>query len=163
MCASGSIGRRDGSSQGLHPDEYFYAVVPPERVVGVSESAYERRISNVYTYAERFRPIVAIDPERVLLAHPDLVLSPESARSDVPNLLRRAGLPLYRMYTMFETLASIEDHACPAARAASHRGDERREHGHIVVLESHVFLPPSPFTSMLVEALADALYGGGES
>jgi iron complex transport system substrate-binding protein len=32
--------------------------------------------------------------------------------------------------------------------------------GQVVVLEHHVFLPLSPFTSQLVEALADALYGG---
>lgn len=31
--------------------------------------------------------------------------------------------------------------------------------GHIVVLEHHVFLPLSPFTSQLVEAVADALSG----
>jgi len=97
-------------SQDIGSDEYAYSVAPPERVVGVSESAYERRISNVYEYAERYRPVVALNPERVLLAAPDLVFTPESARSDVPGLLRAAGIPVYRMFTMFETLASIEEH-----------------------------------------------------
>jgi iron complex transport system substrate-binding protein len=32
--------------------------------------------------------------------------------------------------------------------------------GHIVVLENNVFLPMSPYTRLLVKAIADALYGG---
>jgi iron complex transport system substrate-binding protein len=87
-----------------------YAVVPPERVVGVSETAFDLRFSNVFEYAARYHPIVANDPERVLLADPDLVITAESARAEVPDLLRQAGVPVYRMYTMFETLASIEEH-----------------------------------------------------
>jgi iron complex transport system substrate-binding protein len=35
--------------------------------------------------------------------------------------------------------------------------------GRIVVLEHHVFLPLSPFTAQLVEAIATALYGGATS
>jgi ABC-type hemin transport system substrate-binding protein len=31
--------------------------------------------------------------------------------------------------------------------------------GHILVLENHVFLPMSPFTTLLVTAMAEALYG----
>ena len=91
-------------------DEFAYTVVPPERIVGVSENAYQRRVSNVYTLAERYQPVIASDPERVLRAAPDLVLTPQSARSDLPALLRTAGLPVYRTYTMFSTLASIEAH-----------------------------------------------------
>jgi iron complex transport system substrate-binding protein len=254
-------------SQGSHSDEYLYAVAPPEHVVGVSETAHESRLSNVYAGVQRYRPIVASDPERVLLANPDLVFTPQSARADVPSLLRRAGVPVYRMYTMFETLASIEDHIrltgyltgdderadaeARRFRAAIDRAAARRprssqsprvlglggtysygsktlftdilrtlgaenvaathglvgydratdeqivrwnpdwiivgaDHGfveqtrarlfaqpaiaatsaalsgHIVVLDNRVFLPLSPFTARLVEALADALYGGEE-
>ena len=65
-----TIGRRRRIvSQGSHADEYLYAVVPLERVVGVSETAYEPRLSNVYAHVQRYRPIVASDPERVLLAN----------------------------------------------------------------------------------------------
>ena len=84
--------------------------MPAERIVGVSETAYEPRLSNVSEYVARYHPIVANDPERVLLANPDLVITAESVRAEVPDLLRQAGLPVYRMYTMFETLASIEEH-----------------------------------------------------
>jgi iron complex transport system substrate-binding protein len=91
-------------------DEFLYAVVPPERVVGVSESAYLKDVSNVLDLVNRFRPVVATDPERVLRANPDLVFAAETARADAPGILREAGLPVYRMFTTFETLQSIADH-----------------------------------------------------
>ena len=252
------------ASQSFSSDEFLYAIVPPERVVGVSEGAYQARFSNVYELAARYRPVVALDPEQVLRLRPDLILTPTEARSEVPGLLRTAGLAVYRIDTMFPTLASLEEHirlvgyltdedaraeaelhrfrgvvaraaarkpaGAPAPRvmgfggiysygsntllhdilrvlgaenvAATHgfagydrvtdehivqwdpdwivAGADRghveevrarlRAHpaigattaaarGQIVVLEHHVFLPLSPFTSQLVEALADALYG----
>jgi iron complex transport system substrate-binding protein len=255
-------------SQAWAADEFLYTVVPPERVVGVSEGTYQDRISNVYELARRYRPVVANDPERVLRADPDLVLTPVDARSDVPGLLRAAGLPLYRMYTTFQTLRSIEEHirlvgyltgedaraqveivrfrstvARAAARkpagmraprvlglggtysygsqtlmtdilrvlgaenvaatngmvgydrvtdehivrwnpewivAGADRGQvstvrerllgnpaiaatEAARRGQIVVLENHVFLPLSPFTAALVDALSLAFYGGEPS
>jgi iron complex transport system substrate-binding protein len=91
-------------------DEFLYSVVPPERVVGVSEAAYLEGLSNVTDLVRRHRPVVALDPEQVLRARPDLVLTPADARSDIPALLREAGVPVYRIYTMFETLESIEAH-----------------------------------------------------
>lgn len=252
------------ASQSWSSDEFLYTMVPPERVVGVSEGAYEPKFSNVHELAARYRPIVTLDPEQVLRAYPDLMLTPADARSEVAGLLRAAGIPVYRIETMFPTLASLEEHirlvgyltgedaraaaeldrfrgvvARAAARkpagarpprvmgfggiysygsntlfhdilrvlgaenvAAAHGfvGYDRvtDEHivqwdpewivagadrgmveavrarlmahpaigattaaarGQIVVLENHVFLPLSPFTSQLVEALAEALYG----
>jgi iron complex transport system substrate-binding protein len=252
-------------SQSMSADEYLYSIVPPDRVVGVSETAYQERISNVYHLARRYMAVVASDPERVLRADPDLILTPAEARSDVPGLFRAAGVPVYRIYTMFPTLASIEAHIrlvgyltgedaraeaearrfhAAVQRAAGRRPTDRPaprvmgfggiysygsdtlfhdilrvlgaenvaathgfigydrvtdEHivrwdpewivagadrglvelvrakllarpaiaattaarrGQILVLENHIFLPLSPFTSRLVEALADALYGG---
>jgi iron complex transport system substrate-binding protein len=90
-------------------DEFLYSIVPPERVVGVSESAYERRISNVHMLAERFRPIVAGDAEMVLRLNPDLVLVAGNARGDFNDLLRGAGVPVYRVFTMFTTLAQVAE------------------------------------------------------
>lgn len=252
-------------SQSWSIDEYLYSIVPPERVVGVSDTAYQKRVSNVHELAARYKPAIARDPEQVLRTEPDLVLTPAETRSDVPGLLRASGVPVHRIYTMFPTLASIEAHIQlvgyltgedaraeaevrrfrnvvrqAAARkpagarlprvmgfggvysygsetlfndilrvlgaenvAATHgfvgydrvtdehivrwnpewivagadRGlvDQVRarllthpaiaattaaSRGHIVVLENHVFLPLSPFTTQLVEALAEALYGG---
>lgn len=251
-------------SQSLSSDEFLYAIVPPERVVGVSDAAFESKFSNVHQVAMQYRPIVALDPERILRVRPDLILTPADARSEVPGLLRAAGIPVHRIETMFPTLASLEEHirlvgyltgedaradaelrrfrdviaraasrkpaGAPAPRvmgfggiysygsntlfhdilrtlgaenvAATHgfvgydrvtdehivqwdpdwivagadrgRVDDVRAQlmarpaiaatsaaarGQIVVLENHVFLPLSPFTSQLVEALAEALYG----
>jgi iron complex transport system substrate-binding protein len=97
-------------SQSWSADEFLYTVVPPERIVGVSDSAYQDRFSNVFEIARRYRPVVASDPERVLRADPDLVLTPVDARSDIPGLLRAARIPVYRIYAMFQTLRSIEEH-----------------------------------------------------
>jgi iron complex transport system substrate-binding protein len=97
-------------SQDAHADEYLYAVVPPERVVGVSISAYDRHVSNVMDFVERHRPAVSSDPEALVRLRPDLVIAPASARADAVSLLRHAGLPVYRVYTNFGTLAAIEEH-----------------------------------------------------
>lgn len=252
-------------SQSWSSDEYLYSIVPPARVVGVSESAYEERFSNVHELAKKFRPIVAVDLEQVLRTEPDLVLTPAAARSDVPGLLRAAGVPVYRIHTMFPTLASLEEHILlvgyltgedaraeeelrrfrdVVARASARRpagtppprvmgfgglysygsdtlfhdilrvlgaenvaathgfvgydrvtdehivrwnpewivaGADRGQVAHVrarllanpaiaattaaarlqvVVLENHIFLPLSPYTAQLVDALATALYGG---
>jgi iron complex transport system substrate-binding protein len=97
-------------SQDSHADEFLYRIVPAERVIGVSESAYQRRVSNVIDFVDRHHPVVASDIERVLRSHPDLVFSPMSAAADQVNLLRHAGIPVYRLFTMFETLDAIEEH-----------------------------------------------------
>jgi len=97
-------------SQSMSTDEYLYSILPAERIVGVSESAYQERMSNVYDLARAHAPIVATDVERILRSDPDLVFAPAEARSDVPALLRAAGVPVYRIPTMFPTLASIEEH-----------------------------------------------------
>ncbi len=230
----------------------------------MSESAYDKHLSNVLPLVDRYHPAIAANPEIVLRASPDLVLAPASSRPDGPALLRQAGLTVYRMPTLFATLAQVDAHirlvgyltgedgrAAVAARRferaidrAAHRrpadvppprvlglggrysygsdtlfndvlrvlgarnvaaehgmrsynavGDEQivrwdpdwivtsadpaeigatraallrdpavaatragRE-GHVVVLESRVFRPLSPFVSLLLDALGDAMYG----
>lgn len=89
-------------------DEFLYSVIPPERVVGVSESAYQERISNVLLLVRRFQPIVATDPERVLMAAPDLIFVSSSARADYTAVVRSTGTPIFRMFTMFRTLGELE-------------------------------------------------------
>jgi iron complex transport system substrate-binding protein len=97
-------------SQDAHADEYLYAVAAPAHIAGVSSSAYDPRVSNVIELVERYRPLVTSDTEAVVRLDPDLVLAPVSARADVTTLLRHANLPVYRVYGMFETLASIQEH-----------------------------------------------------
>jgi iron complex transport system substrate-binding protein len=244
-------------------DEHLYSVVPPERVIAVSESAYERRISNVYQFAERFRPVIATDPEKVLRQDPDLLLVSNSARIDFCDLVRTTGIPIYRAFTTFTTLEQIAEtirltgyltgeDAAAATEIARFRSEIRRaqarkpagatpprilgmggrysygeqtlfhdiaktlgainvgaegglqgydsvsteqivrwnpewiiagadrgktkevldrmlqdpaiaitraaKDGHIVVLENNVFLPMSPFTTLIVNAIAEAIY-----
>jgi iron complex transport system substrate-binding protein len=98
------------ASQHWSTDEFLYAVVPPDRVVGVSDGAWQRGLSNVLGFVERYGPVRAMDLELLLKAGPDLVFTPDSARSDHPALLRVAGLPVYRIHTNFRTLSSIEEH-----------------------------------------------------
>ncbi|MCS7024292.1 MAG: ABC transporter substrate-binding protein [Bryobacteraceae bacterium] len=90
-------------------DEFVYTVAPPELVTGVSESAYQQRISNVYAHVLRHKPVVATDPERVLRLNPDLILVSSSARADFTALVRSTGIPIVRLYTVFTTLEQVAE------------------------------------------------------
>lgn len=90
-------------------DEFLYSVVPPERVVAVSESAYQPRISNVYRYVKQFRPVISNDIEKVLRLDPDLIMVSNSSRADFCALVRNAGIPIYRAFTMVTTLDQVAE------------------------------------------------------
>jgi ABC-type Fe3+-hydroxamate transport system substrate-binding protein len=62
-------------SQSSSIDEFLYSILPPERIVGVSETAYHVRVSNLLELTSRYKPAVAMNPEQVLRADPDLVLT----------------------------------------------------------------------------------------
>jgi iron complex transport system substrate-binding protein len=98
------------ASQYWSIDEYLYSVVPPERVVAVSESAFLKGISNVLEPVRQWKPVVAGDPERVLRANPDLIIVSSGGRSDYTSLVRSSGIPVYRMFIDFTRLAQIEDY-----------------------------------------------------
>jgi len=245
-------------------DEYVYSVVPPKRVVAVSETAYRDSLSNVAQFVKQYHPAIATDPERVLRLDPDLLMVADSSRVDFCALIRDAHIPIHRVFTSFTSLNQIaettrltgyltgEDRSAEAQvaqfwetieRAKARRpanakpprvlglggsstygsdtvfddivrtlgginvsaeggltgyanvsseqiirwdpewviaGADRRKirqvlarlqadpaisltqaarNGHIVVLEYNVFLPLSPFTRLLVAAMAEALYG----
>jgi len=90
-------------------DEYVYSVTPPERVVAVSESAYLPNISNVYREVQKFRPVIAADPELVLRLDPDLLLVSNNSRADFCALVRSTHAPIYRVLTTFTTLAQVAE------------------------------------------------------
>jgi iron complex transport system substrate-binding protein len=96
-------------SQYYSIDEFVYSVVPPETVVAVSEGAYEKSYSNAYPFAEQFRPVVATDAETVLRLEPDLILVSDNNRWDYTSLMRSAGVPVYRMQTLFRTLHQVRE------------------------------------------------------
>jgi iron complex transport system substrate-binding protein len=97
------------ASQHWAIDEYAYSIVPAERVVAVSESAYLQSISNVYAQVQKHRPAIASDPERVLRLDPDLLLVSNSSRADFCALVRAADLPIYRVLTTFTSLAQVAE------------------------------------------------------
>jgi iron complex transport system substrate-binding protein len=98
------------ASQYWSIDEYLYSIVPPERVVAVSESAYLQGISNVLEAVNKYKPVIAADPEKVLRANPDLIIVSSGGRSDYTSLVRSSGIPLYRMFIDFTTLEQVEDY-----------------------------------------------------
>jgi iron complex transport system substrate-binding protein len=88
-------------------DEYVYSVAPPEDVVSVSSTAYEESTSNVYEWAAKFHPVVAENPEVVIRLDPDLVLDGGEDSADFSDILRNAGVPVFRVFTMFTTLDQV--------------------------------------------------------
>jgi iron complex transport system substrate-binding protein len=88
-------------------DEYVYSVAPAGDVVSVSSSAYERSMSNVYERAEKFQPVVAENPEDIIRLDPDLVIDGGEGSADFSDILRNAGLPVFRVFTMFTTLDQV--------------------------------------------------------
>ncbi len=97
-------------SQYWSADEFLYAVVPPERLVAVSPSAFVRGASNLFDFTERFHPAMATDAERILRENPDLVIVSGDSDADLSSLLRSSGVAVYRMFIDFETLEQIEAH-----------------------------------------------------
>jgi iron complex transport system substrate-binding protein len=96
-------------SQSRTTDEYLYSIVPPQTILAVSASAYQQNSSNVYSYAAKFHPAIASDPERVLRLDPDLIFVSSTARADFISLVRNTGVPTYRMFTMFTSLDQVAE------------------------------------------------------
>jgi iron complex transport system substrate-binding protein len=94
-------------SQFYSIDEFLYSLVPPQHVVAVSASAFQPSVSNIVSYAQKYHPMIASDPERVLRLGPDLILVSSSARSDFTSLVRNTGVPTYRMFTSFQALDQV--------------------------------------------------------
>jgi len=89
-------------------DEFLAALVQPTRIVGVSAAAFEPAVSNLLGLVRQQQPIMATSVEAMLMARPDLVISPMSAPADQVGLLRRAHVPVYRLFTRFSALQEIE-------------------------------------------------------
>ena len=93
-------------------EEFLYSISPPDQIVAVTSAAYDRRYSNVYELAEKYRPalvgVISPNAELLVKADPELVVAaPEQV--NVFNILRGAGIPVYRMYTQFTKLDEISD------------------------------------------------------
>lgn len=96
------------ASQALTMDHLVLAMVAPERVVALSNYARDERYSFAVELAERTGAAVATDVEAVVLREPDVMLTAESARADQVELARSAGIPVFRLNTVFDDFAQIE-------------------------------------------------------
>jgi iron complex transport system substrate-binding protein len=152
------------ASQHWSTDEFLYSVVPPDRVVGVSDGAWQHGLTNVLALVERHRPVRAMDLELLLKAGPDLVFTPDAARSDHPALLRLAGLPVYRIHTNFRSIASIEDHVRLVGYLS---GEDARAHAEVermrAAVRRAVAMRPADITPPRVLGLGGTYSYGAET
>ena len=96
-------------SQTLVTDHYLVAIVPHERIVGVSAYGGDAQYSHVADEIVSLDATVANDPERILRMKPDLVLTSNISRADFVELLRAGGVPTFRLHTTVDEFADIAD------------------------------------------------------
>ena len=96
------------ASQALATDHFLFALVPYERIVAVSQFATDSSYSNIAGIVRQLPVEVASDTESVLRVSPDLFLTSHRARADHVELLRAAGIPVFRVRTVYENLEQIK-------------------------------------------------------
>ena len=95
------------ASQALVTDHFLFAVVHPSRIAAVSAVAHDRRYSFVADAVDEMDVAVAGDPEALLRRRPDLLIASNTARADYVALARGAGIPTFRLLTVFEDFSQI--------------------------------------------------------
>ncbi|MCY4505630.1 MAG: hypothetical protein OXG35_01515, partial [Acidobacteria bacterium] len=95
------------ASQALVTDHFLFAVVPPSRIAAVSAVAHDRRYSYVADVVEGMDVAVADEPEGLLRRRPDLLVVSNTARADFVALARGAGIPTFRLLTVFDDFSQI--------------------------------------------------------
>jgi iron complex transport system substrate-binding protein len=84
-------------SQTLASDEMLFAMVPPERLVGLSPLARDAKYSNVVAEATT-HPAPSIESaEDAVRLRPDLVFVATYSRAEVVETLEATGAPVYRL------------------------------------------------------------------
>jgi iron complex transport system substrate-binding protein len=93
-------------SQTLGADEILFAVVPPDRLVGLSALARDAKYSNVVAEAAR-HPAPSVDgPEDILRLKPDVIFVATYSRAETVELLAATGAPVYRLAS-FDTVEGV--------------------------------------------------------
>ena len=95
------------ASQALVIDHLLFAVTAKDRIVSVSTVAHNPRYSYVTDLLQGMDVAVATDPEAILRRRPDLVMLSHSARADFEEIVRSAGIPVFRMLTEFQGFDEI--------------------------------------------------------
>ena len=93
-------------SQTLGADEILFAIVPPDRLVGLSALARDRKYSNVVTEATRHPAPSVESAEDMLRLKPDLIFVATYSRAETVQLLEATGAPVYRLAN-FDTIDGV--------------------------------------------------------
>lgn len=88
-------------------NDYLYQIVPPERIVGVTKSAYDEGFSPILDKVIQYHPAVVKDFDSIMALKPDLVITTDSMMIDVGGKLREAGIPVFGIITTPATLDQI--------------------------------------------------------
>ncbi len=97
------------ASQALVSDHFLFAVVDRSRIAAVSAVAHDRRYSYVADVVDGMDVAVAGEPEALLRRRPDLLIASNTARADYVALARGAGIPTFRLLTVYEDFAQIAE------------------------------------------------------
>ncbi len=81
-------------SVSLMTDEYLVNLVPPERILALSQDADNPELSNVTQQAKSVRFRARLNLEKLLALAPDLVLVPDWADRDSVQFLKAQGIPV---------------------------------------------------------------------
>jgi iron complex transport system substrate-binding protein len=84
-------------SQTLGTDEILFALVPPERLVGLSPLAHDPKYSNVVEIAASHPAPIIDTAEDALRLKPDIVFVATYSRAEVVELLAATGAPVFRL------------------------------------------------------------------
>ena len=84
-------------SQTLASDEMLFAMVPPERLVGLSTLCRDPKYSNVVSEATAHTAPAIETAEDVVRLRPDLVIVATYSHAEVVQTLESTGAPVYRM------------------------------------------------------------------
>jgi iron complex transport system substrate-binding protein len=84
-------------SQTLGTDEILFALVPPERLVGLSPLVHDPKYSNALEIAAGHPAPIIDSAEDALRLKPDIVFVATYSRAELVELLAATGAPVYRL------------------------------------------------------------------
>ncbi len=94
-------------SQTVATDEILLAMVPPERLVALSQLADDPRYSYCGDKAKLVAGRCGASPEAILQLQPDLIFVASYTRAELVQLLQAAGAPVYQ-FTQFSSLNDVK-------------------------------------------------------
>ena len=152
------------ASQALVTDHFLFAVVPPARMAAVSSVAHDSRYSFVADALAGMDVGVVDDGEALLRRRPDLLLVSHTARADLVALARAAGIPTFRLLTVFEDFDQIAGALATVGRLT---GEERAAEREIARFRERVAAaaarrpPAAPPLRVLVYVALSGTFGAG--